>query len=238
MYKRILVLFFILLSPTAAVIGQQLHHGYATYYGRQAHGKQTASGERINMNDFVAAHRSLPFGTRVKVTNTSNNQSIIVRIIDRCSRRKPFQFVDLSYGAAKQLNFLSKGRTKITLEILDSVLLVKNQELLTKQYHITTNGNSLDSLELSARNKLLATTDTTQKFGVLIGTYANKSSSYLKSKRFSAYHRIQTIVIGKEYKKRKFYQVVVVGFANFEEAEKYRLEIIQKIRGAQVTRYS
>lgn len=238
MYKRILFLFFIFLIPAFSVTGQQLFHGYATYYGRQAHGKQTASGERINMNDFVAAHRSLPFGTRVKITNKSNNQSIIVRIIDRCSRRKPFHFVDLSYGAAKQLNFLSKGRAQITLQVLDSVLLGKNSDLIKKQYAIKSNGDLMDSLELSARNSLFAKSDSSQKFGVLIGTYANKSSSYLKSKRFSAYHRIQTIVIGKEYKKRKFYQVVVVGFANFEEAEKYRLEIIQKIRGAQVTRYS
>jgi rare lipoprotein A len=238
MYKRILFLFFILLSPAVAVIGQQLYHGYATYYGRQAHGKQTASGERINMNDFVAAHRSLPFGTRVKITNKSNNQSIIVRIIDRCSRKKPFHFVDLSYGAAKHLNFLNKGRAQITLQVLDSVLLDKNSDLIKKQYAITTTGNLMDSLELSARNSLFAQSDSSQKFGVLIGTYANKSSSYLKSKRFSAYHHVQTMVIGKEYKKRKFYQVVVVGFANFEVAEKYRLEIIQKIRGAQVTRYS
>ncbi len=145
--------------------------------------------------------------------------------------------MDLSYGAAKQLDFLSKGRTKIILEILDSVLLVKDQELLNKQYHITSNGNSLDSLELSARNKLLTTEDSIKKFGVLIGSFSNKASSYKKAKRFSRYHHQQTIVVDKQYQKRKFYQVVVVGFSNFEEADKYRLKIIQKIRGAQVTRY-
>lgn len=238
MFKRILFLLLILFTISTNIIAQVVHEGYATYYSMRANGNRTASGERINMNDFVAAHRSLPFGTRVKVTNKSTNKSIIVRIIDRCARRKPFQFVDLSYGAAKELNFIRQGRIKVTIEILDSVLLDKNKSLFNEQYHITTNNNALDSIELSARNKLLSTADSTSRFGVLVGEYSNKSSAYLKAKRFASFHFTKTKVIHKQYKNRKWFQVVVVNFANFDEAEKYRLKIIQKVRGAQVTRYN
>src|SRR5690349_10824358 len=57
--------------------------GLASYYGRQYHGRRTASGERYNMHQMTAAHRSLAFGTQVKVTGLENNQSVIVRINDR-----------------------------------------------------------------------------------------------------------------------------------------------------------
>lgn len=89
--------------------------GTASYYGKAHHGKRTASGERFNQNALTAAHRTLPFGTRVKVTNLDNGRSVVVRINDR----GPFgrgRIIDLSRAAAEQLNMLRSGTAPVRLE--------------------------------------------------------------------------------------------------------------------------
>jgi rare lipoprotein A len=89
--------------------------GTASYYGKAHHGKRTASGERFNQNALTAAHRTLPFGTRVRVTNLDNGRSVVVRINDR----GPFgrgRIIDLSKAAAEQLNMLRTGTAPVRLE--------------------------------------------------------------------------------------------------------------------------
>ncbi|MBU1355449.1 MAG: septal ring lytic transglycosylase RlpA family protein [Candidatus Edwardsbacteria bacterium] len=89
--------------------------GIASYYGKEFHGRKTANGETFDMNAMTAAHRTLPFGTMVRVTNLANDQSVTVRINDR----GPFikgRIIDLSYGAAKSIDLLSIGQVK--LEVL------------------------------------------------------------------------------------------------------------------------
>lgn len=91
--------------------------GKASWYGRQFHNRKTASGKRFNTYAMMAAHRSLPFGTRVKVTNLENKKFCVVEIADR----GPFihdRIIDLSYAAADELGFASKGIAKVQLEIV------------------------------------------------------------------------------------------------------------------------
>jgi rare lipoprotein A len=91
--------------------------GVASWYGAQHHGKRTASGEVFDMNQLTAAHRTLPFGTRVRVTNRDNNQSTEVRINDR----GPFvkgRILDVSYAAARQLGALGSGTFPVRLRII------------------------------------------------------------------------------------------------------------------------
>jgi rare lipoprotein A len=89
--------------------------GTASYYGKAHHGKRTASGERFNQNALTAAHRTLAFGTRVRVTNLDNGRSVVVRINDR----GPFgrgRIIDVSKAAAEQLNMLRSGTAPVRLE--------------------------------------------------------------------------------------------------------------------------
>ena len=93
--------------------------GVASYYGKEHHGKKTANGEIFDMNKLTAAHRSLPFGSQVKVTNLSNQRSVIVRINDRGPYYKG-RIIDLSLAAAERLEMLTIGITKVKVEVLDA----------------------------------------------------------------------------------------------------------------------
>ena len=89
----------------------------ASWYGWDFHGRQTANGEIYNMYESTAAHKTLPFGTVVRVTNLSNGRQTVVRINDR----GPFvrgRDIDLSYGTARELGMLDSGVEKVRLEIL------------------------------------------------------------------------------------------------------------------------
>jgi rare lipoprotein A len=93
--------------------------GWASWYGPGFHGNMSASGEVFNQHAMTAAHRTLPFGTRVKVTNLDNGQSVVVRINDR----GPFsggRVIDLSAGAARVLGLIQSGTAPVRLEVFGS----------------------------------------------------------------------------------------------------------------------
>jgi rare lipoprotein A len=112
-----LVILFASISGCARRIPTESYEGIASYYAMEHHGKKTASGERFNMYSYTAAHKTLPFGSKVKVINLSNGRSVIVRINDRGPFRKN-RIIDLSWAAAKKLKFLREGTTLVRLEIL------------------------------------------------------------------------------------------------------------------------
>ena len=89
--------------------------GTASWYGKDFHGRKTSSGERYDMNEMTAAHPTLPIPSYAKVTNLANGKDVIVRINDR----GPFhskRVMDLSYGAAQKLGFVSKGTARVRVE--------------------------------------------------------------------------------------------------------------------------
>ena len=89
--------------------------GTASYYGSRHHGKRTASGEPFDQHALSAAHRQLAFGSRVLVTNLSNNQSVVVRINDRGPHTRG-RLIDLSRQAAQQLGMLRSGTAKVRIQ--------------------------------------------------------------------------------------------------------------------------
>ena len=91
--------------------------GKASWYGDLFQGKATASGEDYDMYDFTAAHRELPLGTFVKVTNLKNQKSVVVRINDR-GPVTPGRFIDLSYSAARTLGMHQKGLEKVQIDVV------------------------------------------------------------------------------------------------------------------------
>ena len=91
--------------------------GIASYYGKKFHRKLTANGQRFNMYKVSAAHKTLPLGTRVKVTNLNNGKSIRLTINDRGPFKKG-RILDLSYKAAQKLGFVNEGTTKVRIDVI------------------------------------------------------------------------------------------------------------------------
>lgn len=97
---------------------QVLIYGKASFYGSEFNGRKTANGEIYDENVLTAAHRTLPFGTFLSVTNTRNNRSVIVRINDR-GPFHPQRILDVSKLAAEELDMITHGVAEIEAEILD-----------------------------------------------------------------------------------------------------------------------
>lgn len=95
----------------------QVFVGLAAYYGAEFTGKTTASGEVYDPTRMTAAHRTLPFGTRVLVTNLDNNRSVVVTVTDR-GPQKPDRIIDVSFNAATELMMVSSGVVKVRVEVL------------------------------------------------------------------------------------------------------------------------
>jgi len=94
--------------------------GMAAWYGKELHGKKTASGELFDMNALTAAHRTLPLGTTIRVTNLDNFKSIKVKITDRGPYIRS-RVLDLSLGAARELGFAAQGTARVRIETLEPV---------------------------------------------------------------------------------------------------------------------
>lgn len=104
-------------TPTLRDTYETIAQGEASYYGHELAGNRTANGERFNPAALTAAHRSLPMGTRLRVTNLSNGRSVIVRVNDR----GPFvrsRIIDVSLEAARQIRMVGSGKAQVKLEIL------------------------------------------------------------------------------------------------------------------------
>jgi rare lipoprotein A len=108
-----------LANSTAVATHAQAHQlsGPASWYGGKFHGRTTANGERYDMHKLTAAHKTLPFGTKVKITNERNGESVVVRINDR----GPFagrRIIDLSRAAADKIGMLRSGVAPVTVEVI------------------------------------------------------------------------------------------------------------------------
>lgn len=98
-------------EPTKLIVG------LASWYGQRHQGRPTASGEAYDMNQLTAAHRTIPFGTRLRVTNVENGRSVVVRVNDR-GPHVPGRILDLSLRAATELGMLGEGVARVEVVVL------------------------------------------------------------------------------------------------------------------------
>ena len=103
-------------APKITVL-TRIKSGMASWYGSVLQGHLTASGRRFNMYELTAAHRSLPFGSQVKVTDLRNHRSVVVTITDR-GVLYPDRVIDLSWGAATELHMVKMGVDPVRLELI------------------------------------------------------------------------------------------------------------------------
>ncbi|HEY6172755.1 MAG TPA: septal ring lytic transglycosylase RlpA family protein [Candidatus Kapabacteria bacterium] len=116
------ILFFLSLlyigcaSPITRTMGTQ--EGLASYYSTEFHGRKTSSGEIFDKNALTAAHRTFPFGTILLVTNLKNSKQVKVKVNDR-GPVKPERIIDLSYGAAKEIDLVRDGLVRVRVEVVE-----------------------------------------------------------------------------------------------------------------------
>src|SRR5437879_3670317 len=105
--------------PRGATLERDVQVGFASYYDSRFHGARTASGERYDEQAMTAAHRTLPFGTRVRVTNLTNGRSVVVTITDR-GPFAPGRIIDVSKRAARNLDFVRAGTARVRIRVLEN----------------------------------------------------------------------------------------------------------------------
>lgn len=142
--KNILLLLFLSITFSFSVVAQT-EYGTASYYGTYFHGKPTASGEKYNQFALTAAHKTLPLGTILKVTNAQNNKSVFVKVNDRGPYVKG-RIIDLSTKAAELLGYRNKGTAYVKIEVVkpDSLpadLSVTSSTEIAKQNGISENSS-------------------------------------------------------------------------------------------------
>ena len=102
-----------------------VQHGLASYYGPRFHGRETASGQIFDQREMVAAHRTLPLGTVVRVTNLENGRAVTLKVTDRGPYGRNYRngtIIDVSKGAARRLHFLRDGLVRVKVEVVRPAL--------------------------------------------------------------------------------------------------------------------
>ena len=118
----------------------RVQYGVASWYGDREQGRPMASGEPFNEYAMVAAHRTLPLGTRVKVTNTRNGRSVVVRIMDR-GPHIAGRTIDLSKAAADHLRFIHQGLAPVRIQVLSTPRTQRREAELTRHPRAPASGN-------------------------------------------------------------------------------------------------
>lgn len=163
-----------------AVIGS----GIASWYGPNFHGKLTANGERYNMNDYTAAHKTLPFNTMVRVDNVENGKSVVVRINDR----GPYidnRIIDLSRKAAQHIDMIGSGTASVRLQVVrEGDRPIDQQNISSSEtFTIQLAAFESESEAISKSNQISGsrvervTVEGKTIFRVYYGTYSNPSEA-------------------------------------------------------------
>lgn len=227
--KAIILLVFALFTT---VLSAQIQTGKASFYGDKFEGRLTASGEKYYHKNATAAHRSLPFGTMLKVTNLANNKTEVVKVNDR----GPFvsgRIIDLSKSVAQKLDFIGVGVADVVIEIIDAE-------------EITTPANTTNDTEIATSAAVVTekTTGSTEKttapliesefyelaidrvqpdwIGVQIGSFQELANLIRLADNLKVSYQKEITVQVKTINGVKIYSLILGKFSNRDKAENFR----------------
>lgn len=207
----------------------QIQTGKASFYADKFEGRSTASGEKYKHSKMTAAHKTLPFGTKVKVTNLANNESVEVVINDR----GPYvegRVIDLSKSAATKLGFVNLGVTDVTIEVVNAGDgKGKNQPIITID-QVSVEEKEYYDFEVSRKNPV--------GFGVQIGTYQELVNVLRLSDNLKNSYKKNVTIQVKILNGVKFYSIVLGQFGSRKKAEDFLQDIKNKFPGAFILDYS
>lgn len=225
--KATILLVFALFTT---VLFAQVQTGKASFYGDKFEGRLTASGEKYYHKNATAAHRSLPFGTMLKVTNLANNKTAIVKVNDR----GPFvsgRIIDLSKSVAQKLDFVGAGVADVVIEIIDSEDITTTP-VITNDTEVVTNSTEVAAEEtpketvapvIEAEFYELAI-DRVQPdwIGVQIGSFQELANLIRLADNLKVSYQKEITVQVKTINGVKIYSLILGKFSKRDKAENFR----------------
>jgi rare lipoprotein A len=196
--------------------------GKASFYADKFEGKPTASGEKYKASKLTAAHRSLPFGTKVKVTNLANGESVVVTINDR----GPFvegRIIDVSKTAAEKLSFFNQGTADVKLEIVDGTN-GKGDTQPVMVDHVVVEDKETYDFDIKRINPT--------GFGIQLGTYQELVNVMKIVDNLKQSYKKKVAVQVKIVNGVKYYSIIFTGFAKREKAQAMVAELKKKFPDA------
>jgi len=219
-----IALFFFLAITTFA----QIQTGKASFYADKFDGKPTASGEKYRHNKLTGAHKTLPFGTKVRITNLSNNETVEVTINDRGPYVED-RIIDLSKAAAEKLGFVNQGLTEVKLEVIDP-----------GDGKTSDPGRTIDNVIVDEKEFYEFEIERTNPRGyaVQIGTYQELVNLMRLSDNLKNSYQKQVTVQVKILNGVKYYSLLLGQFSSREKAEQFRSELIKKFPGSFIVEFN
>ncbi len=211
------VLFIAFLFCTTGVFAQKTYvkTGIASFYADKFEGRQTANGEIYYHAKRTAAHRTLPFGSVIKVTNLENNRYIVVRVNDR----GPFvdnRLIDLSKSAAQELGFVEKGLAKVRVEVIANTNDLPDNKKETKNINKGVY-YKLNSEKVNPKGK-----------GVQIGSYTEDENVMNLIADLKAEFKQNIYVEVAQIKKKNVYRIIIGNSTNESELQNLRKKLKRK----------
>lgn len=208
-------------------LSAQVQSGKASFYADKFEGTVTASGEKYRHNKLTAAHKTLPFGTKVRVTNLSNSKSVEVVINDR----GPYvdgRIIDLSRSAAQELGFENYGLADVKLEVTDP-----------GDGKVSEMGRTIDQVSVDEKEfyEFEITRFKPKGFGVQIGTYEELVNLMRLSDNLKNSYKKEVTVQVKVINGVKYYGLILGHFPSRAKAEQFREEIRDKFPDVFIVEY-
>lgn len=206
----------------------QVQTGKASFYADKFEGVSTASGEKYKHSKLTGAHKTLPFGTKVRITNLANNQSVEIIINDR----GPYvdgRIVDVSKAAAEQLGFVNMGLAEVKLEVIDPGDGKSNDPGRPIE-HVVVDEKEFYEFEISRFSP--------KGFGVQIGTYQELVNLMRLAENLKNSYKKEVTVQVKILNGVKYYGLILGRFSTRSKAEIFREELRQKFPDAFIVEYN
>lgn len=222
------LLFTFLLLMVGLISYAQVQTGKASFYADKFEDSPTASGEKYKHNKLTAAHKTLPFGTKIKVTNVANDQSVEVTVNDR----GPYvenRIIDLSKSAAEKLGFINQGIADVKIEVIDAGDGKSTTPTATID-HVTVEEKEFYDFEISRLNP--------KGFGVQIGTYQELVNMMRLSENLKNSYKKKVTVQVKVLNGVKFYGIILGQFSSREKAEQFRNDLKKRYPDAFIVEFN
>jgi len=228
--RNLIILLFLFISVTA-IQGQDFTQtGIASYYADKFEGRVTASGEKYRHSKLTAAHRTLQFGTKVKVINLENQKTVVVIINDR----GPFvqdRIIDLSKTAAEQLDFIHAGLAEVRIEILDAA--ASN----TVRGSIPVNPGSDIEPDEKIYYKVQAEKITPKGYSVQIGSFEEMANLIKLTDALNSSYRSKVTIKVVHINNKKLYQVLVGQEDTRKKAERIKDKLTNKYPNSFIVKF-